>query len=325
MPRQARIDIPGQAYHIMSRGIERRAIFLDEKDYSDFRDRIGIWLRKSGGKCLAWVLMPNHFHLLVLRGAGTLSDMMHHAMTGYAINFNLRHNRAGHLFQNRYKAIICDLEKYLLELVPYIHLNPLRARLVKNLTELAGYKWCGHRSALGCVSDDVLDRAALLANIGENEKSALAKYKLLMAEKSGAAVCPDFEGGGRLRSIASGPTVLRVVRAGEKSLSDQRILGESEFVESILRSAGEAAGKKTRTRAEILNEIEKSTGIAKADILRPSRARKPAYARAIYCCRCKDECGSSGTELKSELGINQGAVSKLIAKGRALLSMPPKT
>ena len=125
MPRQARIDIPGQLYHVMSRGIERGCIFLDEEDYEDFRERIAVWLNKAEAKCLAWCLMPNHFHFLVLRGARPLSEMMHRAMTGYAINFNLRHRRAGHLFQNRYKAIICDLEEYLLELVPYIHLKCL--------------------------------------------------------------------------------------------------------------------------------------------------------------------------------------------------------
>jgi hypothetical protein len=264
--------------------------------------------------------MPNHFHLLILRGEGPLSEMMHHAMTGYAINFNLRHHRAGHLFQNRYKAIICDLEKYFLELVPYIHLNPLRARLVKDLTELAGYQWCGHRSALGRYPDDILERAALLSHFGESEKSSLAKYTLVMEEKAAAAVRPDFSGGGQQRSSISGSAVLRAFPAEEKALSDQRILGESDFVESVLKAAGEAAKKENRTRAEIMEEVEKATGMARAAILRPSRERKPAHARAIYCCRCKDECGSSGTELKRELGINQGAVSKLIAKGRILLS-----
>lgn len=100
MPRQARIDVPGQVYHVMARGIERGRIFLGEDDYADFRARIGVWLKRSGAKCLAWCMMPNHFHFLVLRGERPLSELMHHAMTGYAINFNLRHGRAGHLFQN---------------------------------------------------------------------------------------------------------------------------------------------------------------------------------------------------------------------------------
>ena len=140
MPRQARIDIPGQMYHVMSRGIERGQIFIDDDDYVDFVERVGGWLKKGGGKCLAWCLIPNHFHFLILRGLRPLSEIMHHVLTGYAVNFNGRHRRAGHLFQNRYKAIICDAEEYLLELVPYIHLNPLRANLVKNLEELEGYK-----------------------------------------------------------------------------------------------------------------------------------------------------------------------------------------
>ena len=76
MPRQARIDVPGQMYHVMSRGIERGRIFIDEEDYADFLERIAVWLNKSGGKCLAWCLMPNHFHFLVLRGARPLSEIV---------------------------------------------------------------------------------------------------------------------------------------------------------------------------------------------------------------------------------------------------------
>ena len=86
MPRQARIDIAGQLYHVMSKGIERREIFNDEKDYADFLERVGVWLKKSGGKCLAWCLIPNHFHFLILRGERPLSEVMHHVMTGYAVS-----------------------------------------------------------------------------------------------------------------------------------------------------------------------------------------------------------------------------------------------
>lgn len=318
MPRQARIDVPGQMYHVMSRGIERGRIFIDEEDYADFQERIAVWLNKSGGKCLAWCLMPNHFHFLVLRGERPLSEMMHHAMTGYAINFNLRHRRAGHVFQNRYKAIICDLEEYLLELVPYIHLNPLRAGLVKDLAGLERYKWCGHPAVLTGVPDEILDRSELLSHFGEREIRALEKYNQVMAEKA-RNEGRDFSGGGLLRSLGGESTVLAAFRAGEKVFSDQRILGDSGFVEAVLKTAGEAMQKERKSRAEVLATVEQMTGLTKEDIFRHTHQRGPAHARAVYCYLCTMEAGSTGSELMCELGMSTGGISKLVAKGEILM------
>ncbi len=318
MPRQARIDIPGQLYHVMSRGIERGKIFVDEDDYLDFTERVGVWLRKSGGKCLAWCLMPNHFHLLILRGPRPLSEMMHHAMTGYAVNFNGRHHRAGHLFQNRYKAIICDAEEYLLELVPYIHLNPLRAELVESLAELISYKWCGHAAAVKGVPDKLLDREALFEYFGSDEKTAVERYEALMAEKAGENARAELSGGGLLRSLGGTGNALMALRAGDKILSDSRVLGEGDFVEAVLKAAGEAAVVPLENREELLSEVAELTGVPREEILRPSRDRAPAHARALYCYWCREKAGISGTELKRELGIGQSAVSRLISKGRKL-------
>ncbi len=319
MPRQARIDIPGQLYHVMSRGIERRRIFINGEDYTDFQERLSVWLNKSGAKCLAWCLMPNHFHFLVLRGPRPLSEMMHHAMTGYAINFNLRHHRTGHLFQNRYKAIICDLEEYLTELAPYIHLNPLRARIVKDLAGLGSYKWCGHAAAAAGVEDGILDRNELLAHFGDTEQSAVEKYKQTMAEKAYGEGQGDLSGGGLLRSSGGERTILQAFRAGEKVFSDQRILGGSGFVEAVLKDAGEAMRREKKSRAEVLAAVETMTGLKKEDIFRYTHERSTVQARAIYCYLCTQDAGSSGSELTHELGMSAGAISKLVTKGRTLV------
>ncbi len=318
MPRQARIDIPGQLYHVMSRGIERGRIFVDEEDYTDFCERISGWLNKTGGKCLAWCLMPNHFHILVLRGALPLSEMMHHAMTGYAINFNLRHGRAGHLFQNRYTAIICDLERYLLTLVPYIHLNPLRAKLVKDLAGLEDYKWCGHAAAVRGVPDGILDREALLEHFNSPAMPAVDKYRLIIAERAEDTEQLDLSGGGLLRSFGES-AVLEAIRAGEKVFSDQRILGESGFVESVLRNAGETPEKEKKSREEVLAAVESMTGVTREDIFRHTRERGLVHARAVYCYLCTKDAGSTGSELMRELGMSSGGISKLVAKGGILI------
>jgi len=124
MPRKARLDIPGLLQHVIVCGIERRKIFIDDKDRSLFLDRLTSLLEETDTDCFAWSLIPNHFHLLLRPNRFELKLFMRRLLTGYAINLNYRHSRDGHVFQNRYKYVVCE-EMYLLELVRYIHLNPL--------------------------------------------------------------------------------------------------------------------------------------------------------------------------------------------------------
>jgi REP element-mobilizing transposase RayT len=144
MPRVARLDSPGVLQHVIVRGNEKRRIFLDDRDRRRFLDRLSQLLEDTEPLCYAWSLIPNHFHLLLLPTRCKLAVLMRRLLTGYAVTFNLIHHRTGHLFQNRSKSIICDKESYLLELVRYIHLNPMRARLVRTLEELDQYLWSGH-------------------------------------------------------------------------------------------------------------------------------------------------------------------------------------
>jgi REP element-mobilizing transposase RayT len=132
----------------MARGIERREIFKDDQDRQSFLERLAFILEKTQTQCYAWALIPNHFHLLLRTSLTPLSKVMRRLMTGYAVTFNKRHKRSGHLFQNRYKSVVCEEDPYLLELIRYIHLNPLRAGLVKDLKELDKYPWTGHSAIL---------------------------------------------------------------------------------------------------------------------------------------------------------------------------------
>ncbi|WP_228721451.1 transposase [Desulfosediminicola ganghwensis] len=100
---------------------------------------MGKILLESNTRCFTWALIPNHFHLLLCTGSSSISSIMSRLLTGHAIYFNRRHRRHGHLFQNRYKSILCQEDTYLLELVRYIHLNPLRSKLVKDMDQLAQY------------------------------------------------------------------------------------------------------------------------------------------------------------------------------------------
>ncbi len=144
MPRKARIDAPGALHHIICRGIERRKIFLDDSDRDHFVQRLGRVISETQTPCYAWAIIPNHFHLLLKTGNIPIATVMRKLLTGYAVTFNRRHDRVGHLFQNRYKSILCQQDRYFLELVRYIHLNPLRANLVGSIRQLNRYEYCGH-------------------------------------------------------------------------------------------------------------------------------------------------------------------------------------
>src|SRR5512137_2894891 len=102
------IDAPGALHHVIGRGIARQKIFLSGEDRDDFLNRLGSLLSWSETTCYAWALISNHFHLLLRTGSASLSSVMRRLLTGYAVSYNLRHHRFGHLFQNRYKSILCE-------------------------------------------------------------------------------------------------------------------------------------------------------------------------------------------------------------------------
>ncbi|WP_231717054.1 transposase [Desulfosarcina ovata] len=119
MPRQSQIDAPGALHHIIVRGIERRKIFLDDQDRNSFIERLGHIVEHTGTMCYAWALIPNHPHLLLRTGQAPIATVMRRLLTGHAVGFNKRHRRSGHLFQNRYKSILCQEDPCFLELVRY--------------------------------------------------------------------------------------------------------------------------------------------------------------------------------------------------------------
>ena len=163
MPRKSRIDAPGSLHHIIVRGIERGVIFLDEGDCRNFLSRLSSLVKETGTSCCAWALIPNHFHLLLKTGRIPIAQIMRRLLTGYALFHNRRHARAGHLFQNRYKSILCQEDAYFLELVRYIHLNPLRSGIVSTIDKLDRFPYCGHGAIVGKQPNDWQDAQSVLA------------------------------------------------------------------------------------------------------------------------------------------------------------------
>ncbi len=157
MPRLARLDAPGVLHHVMGRGIGKKKIFLNNKDRNDFIDRVSELAEDESIDIYAWALLPNHFHLLLKTNKRPLSSSMRKLLTGYVVNFNKRRKRHGHLFQNRYKSIVCQEDIYLKELVRYIHLNLIRAGLVRDIKELNRSGWSGHSALMGYIERDWQD------------------------------------------------------------------------------------------------------------------------------------------------------------------------
>jgi REP element-mobilizing transposase RayT len=182
MPRQPRIDFPGLLHHVIARGIERRAIFRDAIDYCDFVRRLSVIVEETGTFCYTWALMPNHIHLLLQTGITHISKVMQRLLTGYATTFNHRHKRAGHLFQNRYKDILCENDPYFMELIRYIPLNPARANIVKTPQELARYPWTGHAAILGHAAQPWQAIGPVLETFGSSITDARARYEAHVIE-----------------------------------------------------------------------------------------------------------------------------------------------
>ena len=171
MPRTARIDASGLLHHVRAWGIERRKIFIDDADRLDFLNRLEVVCADGAATVYAWCLMSNHFHLSIRTGNQSLATTMRRLLSGYVNTFNKRHKRDGHLFQNRYKSTVIDEERYFLALLRYIHLNPVRTKLVEDVRSLKDYAWTGHRVLPGKQrmalqdSDEVLGRFGVRAGM----------------------------------------------------------------------------------------------------------------------------------------------------------------
>jgi len=233
MPRQARLDALGVLHHVMGRGIESTDILRDDRDRVDFVGRLGTLGTDYAMAIYAWALLPNHFHLLCKTKTQPLASSMRKLLTGYVVNFNRRHKRHGHLFQNRYKSIVCQEDTYLMELVRYIHLNLLRAGLVRDIEELNRSPWSGHSALMGYVRRDWQDTEYVLAFFGDGQ-TGREEYLQFLEQGIDQGNRPELVGGGLIRSLGGWSEVVALRRRGQKRAPDPRILGDGEFVERVL-------------------------------------------------------------------------------------------
>jgi REP element-mobilizing transposase RayT len=314
MPRHARIDIPGLLQHVIVRGIERRPIFFDDQDREAFLSRLRILLLETETDCYAWALLDNHLHLLLRPRQRTLAEIMRRLLTGYAVVFNLRHNRAGHLFQNRYKSIVCDNDPYLLELVRYIHLNPVRAGMVGDLETLAAFPWCGHSELLGRSSMPVIRVDEVLTLFSSQRKAAQKNYESFITDGLHARPMIKLSSGGRRSSKALDPTI------AEDAVFDDRILGGGQFVEQVLNASNTVQNNHRMPFTELVQRVANCLQIAPATLSAPSKERSIVRAKAVICHVAVRKLGIKGVDVAATLGYSSTAVTQAAKRGEAILA-----
>jgi putative transposase len=322
MPRLARLDAAGVLHHLMVRGIERGKIFWDDQDREDFLGRLSRILPETDTPCYAWVLIPNHAHFLFRTGKVPLATVMRRLLTGYAVSFNRRHKRVGHLFQNRYKSIVCQEDAYLRELVRYIHLNPVRAGIVATLSDLNDYAYCGHSVLMGRRKREWQDVDYVLSYFGESRGRARKEYRSHMEAGFSQGRRDELTGGGLIRSLGGWSEVCKGALKGREYVkSDERILGDSDFVAAVLRQVEEKFDRKYELKrlgydlARVAARVGEIFELKEQDIFSNGKQQRKVKARSLLCYWAVRELGISQTDLAKRLKLSVPGIGYSVERG----------
>lgn len=265
MPRPLRLEFPGAVYHVTARGDARASIFLDDYDRRDFLDRLALEIEQQRWCCPAYCLMGNHYHLLLETPEPNLARGMRRLNGAYTQAFNRRHARVGHVLQGRYKSILVQREAYLLELCRYVVLNPVRARLVKNVGD---WPWSSYRATVGeGPLPGWLDVGWVLGQFGEHAAHARRAYRQFVADGTQA------------------PSPWESLR-GQVWLGDEAFLRGMEHLlaGADLDGVPHAQRRPARPTPErVLAEVARRFGIEESAV--PQRSDEDAFRAAVYLLR----------------------------------------
>lgn len=254
MARKPRVHCPGALYHVTLRGNAGQTIFFDERDRTRFYLLLQEGTERFRHRIHAFCLMSNHVHLAIQVADLPLSRIIQNLSFRYTKWVNRRQSRSGHLFQGRYKAVLVDADAYLLELTRYIHLNPVRAGLVKEPEE---HPWSGHRAYLGLEVIPWLTRDWVLSQFSERESSARRAYGRFIQDGKKESYRREYH-------VGSG--------------TDSRILGDDQFIDRVL----EKEEKRARRRVSldrIIREVCKSFSLEEGELLVSGRDHRLSRVR----------------------------------------------
>jgi REP element-mobilizing transposase RayT len=268
----------------MFRGIERRILFVDDLDRDDLALRLTRILGDGGAVCWAWAFMPNHVHLVVRTSQVGISRLMARVLTGYALRFNRRHERVGYLFQGRFKSRLVVSDADLLNVVRYVHLNPLAGGIVRSLAELDVHPWAGHAAVVGTLPAAGFHSArATLALLGD-DAAVPERWRRWMLE--GIVPEPD-------------PVTRDPDEPGERTEVDE--------------------GLRAKLPPELrpwVTVVCRHFGVTTASLTRAPGSRKRSRARAVLAHVAVDRLGLSVRRTAPLLGVSAAALSRAAARGR---------
>jgi REP element-mobilizing transposase RayT len=291
MARKPRVEFAGAFYHVICRGNQRQAIFHSDADRAYYLDRLEHYRERYGFTVYAYVLMTNHVHLLVETGKIPLSKIMQGLQFSYTRYYNREYDKVGHLFQGRYRAILCDREPYLLELVRYLHLNPARMR---HPVDPWRYRWSSHGAYLGKDNPVKVETSLVLGQLGKVVGKARRAYLRFMAEG---------------RDLGHQENYYQTV--------DQRFLGDERFVEHIdQKSRGEREIEVPGPRAsfsDLVRLAARQYGVKEQELVRAGRKRQWVRVRSMLVYLAREWGRMSVKELGRRLHRDPSIISRLYA------------
>ncbi len=285
MARPLRITFPGAFYHITSRGNDQKAVFKSKRDREKFLEYLEIATERYNARVHAFCLMGNHYHLLLETPSANLPQIMRHINGAYTTYFNIKRARSGHLFQGRYKAILVDKDTYAKELSRYIHLNPVRAHMVKAPQD---YPWSSYNAYIGqCAPPEWLRRDFILAHFGKRRTTAQKNYRDFVQTLIGH----EYES-----PLTEATATL--------------VLGSAEFVRSIKNSylGDRSASRDLPALRRIYEGIDMETVL---DLVQGAMGKTLAQTRNACIYLCRNHTGEKLSVIGRHFGISDAAVSQV--------------
>lgn len=286
MARKPRISFPSALHHVVIRGNHKEKIFLDNKDKERFLTNLRIYRGRYKFMLYAYVLMENHAHLLIEEGEIPLSKIMQGIDQSYTQYYNRRYKKVGHLFQGRYKALLCDKENYLIILVRYIHLNPVRAMIVKKPED---YKWSSHNAYL---TDDVgnfVDKDFVLSLFARSKSVAMKRYIEFIKDVIETDEEQDFISG--------------------------NYVGNEEFTDKIEKKSQQFSREKSNiSLEEIARIVTKKFDVKKRLLFEKGRGRAMSRIRGIIGLLARNSTDITLKEISHYFNRDSSTISTAIAK-----------
>ena len=292
MPRKPRLHVPGGLYHVILRGNGRQTIFFDAEDRRRWEALIQTGLGRYGHRLHAYCWMTNHVHMAIQCHDDPLANFMRFTASGYARSTNKKLNRSGHLFERRYRSILVDASLYAMQLVRYIHRNPLRAKLVERLSE---YPWSSHAAYQTGIGPEWLTLDWALSMFGDSPASALRQYRHFVALEDPSALTRQFTEGGA---------------------DDERMFGTDDSGAWLNDTSTNSESR--RPLSELMAEVCQEHGVSVSDLRSPSRERRYARARAEICALAIDAGIATNAELARFFNRSQSTISRATGQRRRL-------